>query len=146
MRRKISKIALLAAFVVALAIPTLGSADGMNGMMETTRAKKGMSVKLKAKPDAMAGYNLRVKTKKFTWAPKRVNRKHRKWEGHAHLYIDEVKITRLYGPDFYLGNYYLGSLTPGEHEVEVGLNANDHSAYARKGGKLIEDSVTITVP
>ncbi len=146
MRKKISKVAALAVFVVALAVPTLGSADGMHGTMDTTRAKKGMSVKLKAKPDAMAGYNLRVKTKKFTWAPKRVNRKHRKWEGHAHLYIDEKKITRLYGPHFYLGKYYLNPLTPGEHEVEVTLNANDHSDYVRKGGKLIADSATITVP
>ncbi len=142
MKNLIAKFALLAALVAAVAVPSLASADGM---MEPTPAKKGMSVKLKATEDPMGGYNLFAKTKKFTWAPEHVNAEHKKWEGHAHLFIDGVKITRMYGPYFYLGAYYLGSLAPGEHEVTVGLNTNEHSAYVHKGVP-VEDSVTITTP
>jgi hypothetical protein len=142
MKNLIAKFALLAALVAAVAVPSLSSADGM---METTPAKKGMSVVLKAAEDPMGGYNLHLKTKKFKWAPEHVNQAKRKWEGHAHLYIDGAKITRLYGPDFYLGAFYLSSLEAGQHEVEVGLNANDHSTYVHRGVP-VADTVTITVP
>ena len=48
-----------------------------------------------------------VKTKRFEWAPEHVNRDHVRGEGHAHLYVDGEKLTRLYG-----AWYYLKSLTP----------------------------------
>ena len=144
MKKNIASLAALTALAAALIVPSLGSADGMH-TNETFKAKKGMSVTLKAKPDAMSGYNLRVRTKKFKWTPRKANTAPRHGSGHAHLYLDGDKITRLYGSWFYLGSYYLGDLEPGEHEVEVSLNANDHAAFVH-GKKPVKDSVTITVP
>jgi hypothetical protein len=60
-------------------------------------------------------------------------------EGHAHLYIDGKKITRLYGEW-----YFIPSLKPGTHTIRVTLNANTHEDYA-VGGKLVEDTVTVVV-
>jgi hypothetical protein len=99
-----------------------------------------MQITLKVEPDALQGYNVFVETKAFTWAPEHVNRKFVKGEGHAHLYVDDVKVTRMYGPA-----YYLGSLTtPGTHTVRVTLNGNDHGDYVH-GAEVVEAEQTVTI-
>lgn len=103
-------------------------------------APKSMSVKVRVVPDEVKGYNLFLTTKGFRWAPENVNTKHRKGEGHAHLYVDDVKTTRLYGPA-----YYLGELAPGTHVIRVTLNGNDHGDYVR-GTKIVEAETEVTVP
>lgn len=79
------------------------------------------TVSLDVKPDAMSGWNLQVKVTNFAFAPERVNTKGVTTEGHAHLYIDGKKVTRLYGPWYYLSN-----LSPGQHTITVTLNGNGH--------------------
>lgn len=130
----VAATALIAAFAAVQA-----GADGME-MSKTHVAPKGMSVSIKVKADAMKGHNLFIRTKKFTWAPEHASGKHVRGEGHAHLYIDGVKITRIYG-----SAYYLGALAAGTHKVTVELNGNDHAPYVR-AGKHIEATKTVTVP
>ena len=60
-------------------------------------------------------------------------------EGHAHIYVDGVKIGRVYGTWF-----FLGGLSPGEYEVRVTLTANTHPPYERDGEPL-EAPVVVTV-
>ena len=104
-------------------------------------APAGMKfLSLRVTPDAMKGHNLIVRTRAFRFAPQRASTAHRTGEGHAHLYIDGVKKTRLYG-----SGYYLGDLTPGRHVVRVSLNANDHRDYWR-GGKPLAREVVVEVP
>ena len=103
-------------------------------------ARSGMNVSIKVRKDMMKGHNLFVTTKNFRWAPEHASGKHVRGEGHAHLMIDGVKVTRLYGPA-----YYIGDLAPGTHTIEVSLNANTHAAYMH-GDKAIADSVSVTVP
>lgn len=91
--------------------------------------------------DAMGGYNLEVTPKNFTFAPEHVNGAVVAGEGHAHVYINDVKYTRLYGPWMYLP---ASAFKKGENTVRVTLNANDHSDLAR-GTAVIEASDTITV-
>ena len=59
--------------------------------------------------------------------------------GHAHIYVDGVKVGRLYGE-----HYHLGSIAPGEHTLRATLNANSHEEYAI-GGAIVEDSITVVV-
>jgi hypothetical protein len=61
-------------------------------------------------------------------------------EGHAHLYIDNVKRARLYGTWFHLED-----LEPGKHIIRVTLNANNHSALIAKQ-RLVEASIRIIQP
>lgn len=42
-------------------------------------------------------------------------------EGHAHIYIDDVKIGRVYGEWYHLATANL-NLSPGSHVVRVDLN------------------------
>lgn len=141
MSRRISCAVTALVLVLSLSAAT-ALADTDHGSMPaaTHQANKGMSVKLKVTADPMKGWNLQLKTRAFRWAPERVSSKHRSGEGHAHLYIDGVKVTRLYGPWF-----YLGALAAGRHEVKVTLNGNDHGDYVR-GGKPLAATAVVTVP
>ncbi len=98
------------------------------------------TVKLYIYPDAIAGWNLQVETLHWAFAPTQVNQSSVTHEGHAHLYLDGEKLTRLYGPW-----YYLPSLPPGEHTLMVTLNANGHEVLVHNG-QPIADSITISVP
>jgi hypothetical protein len=88
----------------------------------------------------MGGWNLHIEAENWAFAPERVNETSLPTEGHAHLYVNGEKLTRLYGPW-----YYLEGLPPGDHTLTVGLNANGHEALTVQG-EPIEASVFITVP
>lgn len=83
---------------------------------------------LTAHKDPMSGWNLHIEPTNFSFSPEHVNTANKIGEGHAHLFIDGNKITRLYA-----GWYYLNNLTPGIHTVTVTLNANDHGELELKG-------------
>lgn len=97
------------------------------------------SVSLEVLPDPKSGWNAHIVTNNFRFAPERVSTEHVFGEGHAHIYVDGVKINRVYG-----NWYHLGVLSEGSHEVRVDLNANDHNPYAVNGVK-IDDTVTVVV-
>lgn len=99
------------------------------------------SVSVVVHEDTMGGYNLEVTPVNFTFAPQHVNGAVVPGEGHAHLYINGVKYTRLYGQWIYLP---VSAFTKGENTVRVTLNANNHSDLA-VGQKLVEASATFVV-
>ena len=98
------------------------------------------SVALAIHDDALTGWNLELELQNFTLAPERVNQASNATEGHAHLYINGEKLTRLYGPW-----YYISALPAGEHEVRVELNANGHELLMHNGD-AIADTVILEVP
>lgn len=98
------------------------------------------SVDLIIHPDAVQGWNLEVQVTNFTFAPERVNASTLPTEGHAHLFINGEKITRLYG-----NWYYLNPLPPGTYDVSVVLNANTHEELVHNG-QVIQDVEILQVP
>lgn len=139
-RRLSGAAAALAILLTAAALPAFADSGHGTMPMTTHAAPKGMAISATVSPDTMKGYNLHVSTRAFRWAPQHAGRRHRSGEGHAHLYLDGTKLTRLYG-----SWYYLGSLTPGRHELRVTLNGNDHGDYVR-GGRALAATVVVTVP
>ncbi|MFQ3618277.1 MAG: hypothetical protein SNJ57_13590 [Cyanobacteriota bacterium] len=105
-----------------------GEGDHEHGKLEIPAGQLVPTVDLVVHPDARRGWNLEIRVTNFTFAPERVNQASNFQEGHGHLYIDGVKITRLYGTW-----YYLESLAPGTHEITVSLNANGHEALMHNG-------------
>ena len=89
-------------------------------------------------PDSMSGWNIHISTEHFRFAPENVNTHVKTNEGHAHLYINNHKMARLYG-----NWYHLKNLMPGKHEVRITLNANDHSNWSHQG-QVIAATQTIT--
>lgn len=90
-------------------------------------------------PDARQSRNLRIVTRNFVFDPEGVNGAHVPGRGHAHIWIDGVRIGRAYGPWF-----HLGALPVGSHELRVTLNANDHSQLATDG-RPIEATATVVI-
>ncbi len=117
----------------AMAIDDHGSIGGIEG-------PQGMDVSIQAVPDSVSGMNVRLTTTNFTFAPEEVGGEHVPGHGHAHIYVDGVKVGRLYGE-----HYHLGSIAPGEHTLRATLNANTHEEYA-VGGAIVEDSISVVVP
>ncbi len=117
-----------------------GAAGHTHKAVEVPAGQPVPTVNLVVRPDAMSGWNLEVKVTNFTFAPERVNTKSTSVnEGHAHLYVDGKKISRLYG-----NWYHLASLPPGNHTLMVSLNTNDHGQLTHQG-KPIQASTTIQV-
>lgn len=79
-------------------------------------------------PDGPQSRNLHIEITNFTFAPEAVNGPHAPGQGHAHVYLNGVKIARTYGPWI-----QLDALPPGRHEIRVTLNANDHSQLSLNG-------------
>lgn len=86
------------------------------------------SLILTAYKDAIAGWNLNIEPTHFEFAPDQVNTSNVIGKGHAHLYINGEKITRLYSRWYYLENLQQGSSV-----VSVALNANDHGPLVLNG-------------
>ncbi|MDE2940552.1 MAG: hypothetical protein OXR67_16780 [Chloroflexota bacterium] len=86
------------------------------------------------------GVHVAINTVGWRWAPEKVNEVNSDGAGHAHIYADGVKLSRVYG------NYhYIPALEPGTREIKVNLNSNDHSELTWQGD-LLEASVTVTIP
>lgn len=84
------------------------------------------SIKVEAIKDMMDGYNLHFVLENYVFTPEKVNTEPISNEGHTHVYVNGVKVARVYGEWFHLSSNYLKE---GEHTVEVTLNANDHSEW-----------------
>ena len=97
------------------------------------------TVALSVSEDPISGWNIHLETTDFTFAPEHSGEEHIKGEGHAHLYVDDEKIARVYGPWF-----HLAELSPGKHTIRVTLNSNDHHPL-QKDGLGIDDSMNIDV-
>jgi len=89
--------------------------------------------------DSMKGWNLELKLTNFKFVPETVNQSSNPYEGHAHLYINGEKITRIYS-----NWYYLGNLKPGKNEITVSLNTNKHEDLV-SNSKMIMDTEIIEV-
>jgi uncharacterized surface protein with fasciclin (FAS1) repeats len=78
-------------------------------------------------------YNVRVQTLNFTFAPQHVDMEPMAGEGHAHLYIDDEKIARIYGEW-----YHLESLPDDAQMISVALYANNHQPLAVDGVQVTD--------
>ena len=106
----------------------MGDAMETHGHEETVEAPPGMGVALNVQPDSVSGFNVQIVPTAFTFAPEGVNTAHVPGEGHAHLYIDDVKLRRVYGEWA-----HVDGLSSGMREISVTLNTNTHERYAVDG-------------
>ncbi len=106
---------------------------------ETLEVDFAPSVEIEVHEDPESGYNIHIMTENFDFSPERASTEHVDGEGHAHIYVDGKKISRVYGNWFHIGN-------PGEgvHEVRVTLNANSHEDFTI-GGEKVSDTVLLDI-
>ena len=89
---------------------------------------------------AEGGVHVKIDTEGWSWAPGEVNSANSDGTGHAHIYADGVKLSRVYGP-----YHYLPSLESGAHELRVSLNDNGHNELTWQG-RALEATTTVFVP
>lgn len=97
------------------------------------------AITVRVDTDPVRGWNLYVGTANFDFAPSKVNGESLPTEGHAHLYINDEPIQRIYSTWTHLPD-----LPAGKNEVRVTLNANGHETLTTQGTP-IEESVTVDV-
>ncbi len=97
------------------------------------------SVTIEATPDPKSGWNLHFPAEGIDLVAEAASTDHVDGQGHMHLYVDGVKVGRMYGEW-----WHLASLTEGEHEVMIELNGNDHAPYAVDGAPITA-TTTISV-
>lgn len=108
-------------------------------MLEVSGDGQVPKVRISAEKDRISGWNIRLETENFSFAPESIGLPHVPGKGHAHLYINDRKADRIYG------NYiHVGALPAGKYTFRVTLNTNSHLAYAFER-EVISDEVTITV-
>lgn len=110
-----------------------------HGSLEIGDADQIPTIKLSVLKDPMSGWNANVEVEHFRFAPERASQDHAEGEGHAHLYVDGVKVNRLYSEW-----YHLGKLAGGNHTVRVSLSSNDHRDLTYNGN-VIADTINVQV-
>ncbi len=96
-------------------------------------------ISLEVTEDPEGGWNLNTEITNFRFAPEHASSEPVSGEGHVHVFVDGIKVQRLYGEW-----WHFDDLTPGEHEVSVEVNANNHAQY-HHNGEPITASALITV-
>ena len=123
---------------------TIGLA-GLLGLAATSTVSsheedhEGPAFEVQVLRDPVAGWNILIVTD-VRFAPENVSTGNVEGEGHAHVYVDGVKVSRIYGMW-----HYLNDLEPGEHEIRIELSNNDHTAITT-GDHVLEEIVTIEQP
>ena len=119
-----------------------GAADygliGMGGICVAGPGEPAPAIDLAVAPDG-EGWKVSIITDEFEFSKELMGLYHLPGIGHGHLYVGGMKLGRLLEPEA-----RIGALPPGQHEVQVTLNTNDHRAYV-VGDEPVTASVMITV-
>ncbi|GLB60127.1 hypothetical protein [Cytobacillus sp. NCCP-133] len=111
-----------------------------HGIVEMAEGYEVPSVNIRVTLDPSGTWLLKVETQQFSFAPEKAGEMEPSFnEGHAHLYINGEKVTRLYGE-----YYHLDSLKKGKNEIKVTLNSNNHGVLTYKG-KPIQSGMIVKV-
>ena len=97
---------------------------GMGKLHEPAEGETVPTLTLRLTADG-DGWIVTAETTGFAFSEDLVDQPHVPGTGHAHLYLDGLKLQRMYDP-----TARIGALPPGQHIVQVTLNTNDHQAYA----------------
>jgi hypothetical protein len=137
--REIAAVSAAAAMLLSAPGAVSGSGEhthghtAKHGEMREAPADSAPAISIEAIADPSDGYNLHLQVEGFAFSPRRTGHKTDALEGHAHLYVNDVKIGRVYGPWLHLPAKLLA---PGTNLVRVSLNDNTHSPLALDGQPL----------
>ena len=108
--------------------------EAMHAMLVELDPAKAPEISLQLSKDAVSGWNLFVDVTNFEFEP--IGEAVEMGVGHAHLYINDVKMARLYGPYF-----HIPELPAGTHQIRVSLNAHNHASFAVNGQPVEAETV-----
>ena len=103
---------------------------------EVPAGEQAPSVRIAAEAEG-EGWRVTLEVRDFAFSRDGVDGPHRPGAGHAHLYLDGLKLGRVYDTET-----IVGALPEGEHELRVELNTNDHRVYS-VDGLAVSDAVRV---
>ncbi len=119
--------------------------EGMEDMATDSTAmmtEHGMpppSIEMDVTPTDGGGWRVELMTENFTFDEEQDPPVHVPGHGHGHLYIDGLKIGRMYAPVAEFGR-----LPPGRYTVSVSLNTNTHLPYTNDDGVVSAETAIIS--
>ena len=116
------------------------SLHGMGSPLNVVDPDKApkMTMEVDTNQDRTVSVSLQTENFKFV-EPVEEPAVHVDGEGHGHLYLNGLKIQRMYLP-----STTIGALPTGQHIVSVTINTNDHRFYA-VNGERVEASETVSI-
>ncbi len=90
-------------------------------------------ISLEVLEDDMDGYNLLIKLENFKLTPEDVGKKNHLNSGHMHLFVNDIKIGRVYSNWFHIPGRFF-SLE--ENIIRVTLNSNLHDLFMINGNPI----------
>ncbi|WP_394811254.1 hypothetical protein [Streptomyces xanthii] len=118
----------------------LDRADESGHRYRQVDADGAPSVDLEVRPDSADGWNVRLDVSDFRFTPDSVGGGALPGRGHAHLYLDDHKIARVYGEWYHLPE---SAVPKGTHRLTARLYADDHTVWA-VDGEPIESTADVT--
>lgn len=113
-----------------LAAPTMGMEHG-DGDGDGGEPLEGGMPTLAVSPQG-EGYRVVLSAPGLTLTSEGVDGPHSPGAGHGHLYLDGLKLQRIYAPEA-----SIGALPPGRYELSVSLNTHDHRPYLVDGAPAL---------
>ncbi|KGJ91702.1 hypothetical protein GAB14E_3184 [Colwellia psychrerythraea] len=111
-------------------------------LIELPSIKKVPSIDIYSEKDAVNGYNIKLEVKNYLLeSPNNTDNVHSTniVNGHAHLYINDTKVMRIYGNSFHVPE---NALLLNTNKLEVTLNNHHHQTWSANG-KPIKDIIFI---
>lgn len=107
-----------------------------HGVIEVPVTAAPLALGVKVFKDAMSGFNLHLQTQNFELEAPEFGKQQPNIgiQGHAHLYINEKKIGRLYTPYFHIAE---AQLKPGINMIAITLNNHMHSTWQQDNKEAI---------
>ena len=121
-------IAVIAARPQELFLPPVDHSQ--HPLIEVDEAEPAPSMRIHMAADSMDGFNIFLETENFRFTPQSVDTLPVSNEGHAHLYVNGVKVARMYSPWHHLSTKLLRE---GINRLEVEFSTNDHSVWSIAG-------------
>ena len=90
-------------------------------------------VSLEILEDNTDGYNLYIKLENFVLTPEDVGQKNQSNSGHMQLYVNDIKISRVYSNWFHIPGRYFNLE---ENVIKITLNSNLHDSFTINGNPI----------
>ena len=109
----------------------------VNGISESPTPQIDLSWDIAPTSD---GARVALETQDFTFVRAYDAAAHIPNQGHAHIYLNGLKLDRLYSE-----TYEIGKLAAGKYSLSVTLNSNDHRPYLDQNG-IITSALEFEIP
>lgn len=144
--KRLRMISILPILLILFLFQTGFASANDHGASKIHEVQKGEAptISLDVKKDPTGGFNVKLITTNFRWTPEKASGKHIEGQGHAHVYLADQKIIRLYNNWFHLNTFQFAT-TPGEQLLRVELVGNDHAPIT-VNAQQISSELLVDVP